>query len=47
MIYSLLGQKIVTSDRNQINVSGLASGTYMIQVIDENNASSTQKFIKK
>ena len=47
VIYSLLGQKILAADNNQINVSGLASGTYMIQVIDENNGTSTQKLIKK
>jgi Secretion system C-terminal sorting domain/Concanavalin A-like lectin/glucanases superfamily len=46
-IYSLLGQKIMTSDSKQINVSNLAKGIYSIRIEDENGATATQKLVKK
>jgi Secretion system C-terminal sorting domain len=44
-IYSLLGQKVLTSNSKQINVSSLAKGIYMVRIENENNAVGTQKLI--
>jgi hypothetical protein len=39
--------KVGTSNINEINVSDLAAGMYMLSVIDEANEAVTVKFIKK
>ena len=44
-IYSLLGQKVLTSNSKNINVSNLSKGIYMVRIEDENNAVATQKLI--
>ena len=44
-IYSLLGQKVLTSDKNQVNVSNLSKGMYMVRVEDVEGSVSTQKLI--
>ena len=46
-IYNIQGQKVMTSNQNQINVSDLASGIYMIRIQDTNNAIATKKFVKQ
>ena len=46
-IYSLLGQKIMTENQKQINVSGLSNGIYMLRIEDENGAVATSKFVKE
>jgi hypothetical protein len=44
-IYSLLGQKVLTSTSRTVSVSSLCKGIYMVRVEDINNAASTQKLI--
>jgi hypothetical protein len=39
--------KVGTTNINEINVSELAAGMYMLSVIDEANEAVTVKFIKK
>lgn len=46
-IYTLQGQKVMTSDIKEINVSQLNTGIYIVKIEDENGAFATQKFIKK
>lgn len=46
-IYNLQGQKVLTSNQNQINISDLSSGIYLIKILDSNSKSSIQKIIKK
>ncbi|WP_298116641.1 LamG-like jellyroll fold domain-containing protein [Flavobacterium sp.] len=46
-IYSLQGQKIMTSTTKDINVSNLSNGIYLVRIEDVNNAISTQKLIIK
>ena len=44
-IYSLQGQKVLTSNKKQVDVSTLSKGMYMIRVEDVENGVSTQKLI--
>ena len=44
-LYSLQGQKILTSTTKNVNVSNLSKGIYLVQIQDENNNISTQKLI--
>lgn len=46
-IYSLQGQKVMTSSSKDINVSNLSKGMYLVRIEDSNNAVSTQKLIIK
>lgn len=46
-IYSLLGQKMLSSTAKQLSISNLASGIYMVRVEDENGAVATQKLVKE
>ena len=46
-IYSIQGQKVVTSTSKNIDVSNLSKGMYMVRIEDENNAVATQKLIIK
>lgn len=46
-IYSLQGQKVLTSSNKNISVSSLPKGTYLVQIKDENNNRNTQKLIVK
>ncbi|WP_290834805.1 LamG-like jellyroll fold domain-containing protein [Flavobacterium sp.] len=46
-IYSIQGQKVLTSNSKDINVSNLSKGMYMVRIEDSNNAVSTQKLIIK
>ena len=46
-IYSLQGQKVLTSENKNINVSNLPKGMYVVQIEDENNNRNTQKLIVK
>lgn len=46
-IYSASGQRYdLTMDNNAINVSGLASGIYFLQLITDNKGTVSKKFIK-
>ena len=44
-IYSLLGQKVLSSDKNQVDVSDLSKGMYMVRVEDVEGSVSTQKLV--
>ena len=44
-IYTIQGQKVVSSTEKQINVSHLASGIYLVKTQDSNNKTSTDKII--
>ena len=46
-IYSLQGQKVLTSNKNQVDVSGLSKGIYMVRVEDIDNGVSAQKMVKE
>lgn len=46
-IYSLLGQKVLSSAEKQVNVSNLSSGIYMVRVENVEGATATQKLIKE
>ena len=46
-IYSLQGQKVMSSKNNVINISDLASGLYLVQVTDIENITATKKLIIK
>ena len=46
-IYSIQGQKVLTSKNKNVNVSGLSKGMYLVRIEDENNAVATQKLIIK
>ena len=44
-IYTLQGQRVLTTDKNQVDVSLLASGMYLVRVEDANKGISTQKLV--
>jgi hypothetical protein len=46
-VYSLQGQKVLTDNKKQINVSGLSKGMYMVRIEDENGGIATQKLVKE
>jgi len=46
-IYSLEGQKVMTSTDKNTNVSNLSKGMYLVKIEDKNNAITTQKLIVK
>lgn len=45
-VYSLQGQKVLSANAKQMNVSGLSNGIYMVRVEDTEGAVATQKLIK-
>ncbi len=47
VIYSLQGQKVLTSTSKNISVSDISKGMYLVRIEDENNAVTTQKLIIK
>lgn len=46
-IFTLTGQMLLESVRNTIDVSGLATGIYMLKVYDQTGNSAMQKFVVK
>lgn len=44
-IYSLQGQKVLTTTNKNVNVSNLSKGIYLIRIEDVDNAVATQKLI--
>ncbi|MGY5354930.1 T9SS type A sorting domain-containing protein [Wenyingzhuangia sp. IMCC45467] len=47
-VYNITGQKVLTSaSKNQINVSQLSLGVYVLKLQNENNQVLSKKFIKK
>lgn len=45
-VYTLLGQKVLSSGYKQIDLKSLAAGQYLVQVTFENNSVETRKIIK-
>jgi hypothetical protein len=46
-IFSLQGQKVMSSNSKNVTVSNLSKGIYLVRIEDENNAVATQKLIIK
>ena len=46
-IYSLIGQKVMESLRDKMNVSALSSGLYVMKVYDRKGGCATQRFVVK
>jgi hypothetical protein len=46
-IYSLLGQKLLTTIAKEVNVSSLSKGIYMVRVEDEKGGVATKKIVKE
>ena len=46
-IYNIQGQKVLSSNQNQINVSDLASGMYLVRIQDIDNNIATKKIVIK
>jgi alpha-tubulin suppressor-like RCC1 family protein len=46
-IYNIQGQKVLSSNQKQINVSDLAAGIYMVQIQDIENNIATKKVVIK
>ena len=46
-IYNIQGQKVLSSNQNQINVSDLAAGMYMVRIQDAENNIATEKIVIK
>lgn len=45
-VYALQGQKVLTSNQEQVNVSELPAGIYLVRIEDVNNNIATKKIIK-
>ena len=46
-IYNIQGQKVLSSNQKQINVSDLATGMYMVRIQDIDNNIATKKIVIK
>ena len=46
-IYNIQGQKVISSNQKQINVSDLAAGMYMVRIQDVDNNIATEKIVIK
>ena len=46
-IFNIQGQKVLETNQNQINVSSLSSGMYMVTIQDVENNTVTKKVIIK
>ena len=44
-VFSLQGQKALTTTNKNVNVSNLSKGIYLVRIEDVDNAVSTQKLI--
>ena len=47
ILYNVSGQKVLESDRNELNVSELPTGIYLLHITNTQNQLSTFKVIKK
>lgn len=47
ILYNVSGQKVLESDRNELNVSELSTGVYLLHTTNKQNQLSTFKIIKK
>lgn len=46
-IYNIQGQKVLSSNQKQLNVSDLATGMYMVRIQDIDNNIATKKIVIK
>ena len=46
-LFNVVGQKILATNNNDIDMIGLVSGTYALRITSNNNNSKTFKIIKK
>ena len=46
-IYSIQGQKVLSSNLNSFSINNLSNGIYMVRIEDENGAIATQKIVKQ
>ena len=46
-VFTLQGQKILNSTSNEVDMSSLNSGVYLVKITDENNSMTTQKIVKR
>ena len=46
-IYNIQGQKVKSATHKQVNVSDLASGTYMVKIQEMKNIEKIKKIIKE
>ena len=46
-LFNVVGQKILATNNNDIDMTGLVSGTYALRITSNNNNSKTFKIIKK
>ena len=46
-IYNIQGQKVLSSNQKQINISDLATGMYMVRIQDDENNIATEKIVIK
>lgn len=46
-IYNIQGQKVLNSTSNEVDMSSLNSGIYLVKITDENNSIATKKVVKR
>ncbi|AWA30230.1 hypothetical protein HYN48_09130 [Flavobacterium magnum] len=46
-VFSIQGQRVLTSDAKTVDVSGLAAGVYVIKIVDNNNRLVSKKLVIK
>ena len=46
-VYNVLGKKIITSNKNQLNIENLVNGVYLLKVQDDKGNMATKRFVKK
>ena len=46
-VFTLQGQKVLNSTSNQVDMSSLNSGIYLVKITDENNSIATKKVVKR
>lgn len=47
VLYNMTGQKLLESNQNNIDISNLSNGVYLLKVTDSNNSLETKQIIKK
>ncbi|WP_374539743.1 LamG-like jellyroll fold domain-containing protein [Flavobacterium sp.] len=46
-VFTLQGQKVLNSTSNEVDMSSLNSGIYLVKITDENNSIATKKVVKR
>ena len=46
-VYNVLGKKIITSNKNQLNIENLVNGVYVLKIQDDKGNMATKRFVKK